>query len=118
MFDKLRDTVVSDFGTSPTTAKKIDFASLKSCRYLQHVISESLRLYPIVAINNRRAVRDTTLPVGGGADGSKPIPIRKGQTVSFVPYVMHRRPDIWGEDVNEFKPERFQDRKQDWSFLP
>ncbi|KAA8575763.1 hypothetical protein EYC84_004867 [Monilinia fructicola] len=30
----------------------------------------------------------------------------------------HRRADIWGEDVDEFKPERWEGRKGGWDFLP
>ena len=31
---------------------------------------------------------------------------------------MHHRPDIWGPDVEEFKPERWVGRKPGWEFLP
>jgi len=117
VFNKLRNIVLQDFG-SAGSGKKVDFASLKSCRYLQHVVSETLRLYPAVPLNNRQAIRDTVLPVGGGADGTKPVAVRKGQIVGFIVYWMHRRPDLWGEDASLFRPERFEDRKLDWSFLP
>jgi cytochrome P450 len=117
VFNKLRTIVLEDFG-SAESGKKVDFASIKSCRYLQHVISETLRLYPPVPLNNRQAVRDTILPVGGGADGERPVAVRKGQIVGFTVYWMHRRPDLWGEDADQFRPERFDGRKLDWSFLP
>lgn len=33
---------------------------------------------------------------------------------------MHRRPDLWGEDVLEFRPERWEEdrRGSKWQFLP
>jgi len=71
-----------------------------------------------VPVNNRMAVRDTVLPVGGGDDGSKPVSVRKGQLVNFIVYQIHRRKDIWGEDADEFRPERWDGRKIDWSFVP
>lgn len=67
-----------------------------------------LRLHPIVPGNARCAVRDTTLPIGGGPDGKSPIFIKAGQIVAYHVYVMQRRKDLYGEDALEFKPERWQ----------
>ena len=79
---------------------------------------ETLRLYATVPFNSRRAVKDTTLPVGGGADAKSPIYVRKGQEVNYAVHIMHRRKDLWGEDCDEFRPERWQNRKAGWEFLP
>jgi len=114
---KLRKTILNDFGDYENP-RDISFATLKSCTYLQHVINETLRLTTIVPINFRNATRDTTLPRGGGPDGSKPIFVRKGQVVEYSIHVLHRRKDIWGDDAEEFKPERWQGRRPGWEFLP
>ncbi|KAI4151098.1 MAG: hypothetical protein LQ340_003693 [Diploschistes diacapsis] len=116
---KLRAAVVADFGAyAPNGTASISFSSLKSCGYLQHVLSEVLRLYPVVPINLREAVRDTTLPVGGGEDGKSPVFVRKGQQVDYSVHVMHRLKSLWGEDADEFKPERWAGRKPGWEYLP
>ena len=117
VFEKLRSTVVDTFGTYDCP-REITFARLKSCRYLQYCNNETLRLYPVVPINGREAVRDATLPTGGGPDGTSPISVRKGQTVNYSVFVMHRRKDLWGPDADEFKPERWIGMKQTWKYLP
>lgn len=117
VWKKLRAEVLRVLGTEEQ-GQEMTFAKLKSCRYLQYTINETLRLYPVAPLNNRLAVRDTVLPVGGGPEGKNPIAIRKGTLVNFSPYITHRRVDIWGEDVLEWKPERWVDRKYGWEYLP
>ncbi|KAK5082186.1 hypothetical protein LTR05_007329 [Lithohypha guttulata] len=117
IFQKLRETVLNEFGTYEKP-RNITFESLKACTYLQHVMNETLRLYPSVPLNSRRAVRDTTIPVGGGPDGKSPIFVPKGTQVDYAVHVMHRRKDIYGEDVNEFKPSRWVGKRVGWEYLP
>jgi cytochrome P450 len=117
IYDKLRKEVLDTFG-SYDKPRDITFSSLKACSYLQWVMSESLRLYPTVPFNSRRAVRDTTLPVGGGPDQKSPVYVRKGSEVNYAVHITHHSPEIWGADVEEFKPERWQNRKTGWEFLP
>lgn len=69
-------------------------------------------------MNERSALRDTTLPRGGGPDGLAPIFVPKGGQVLIPLYAMQHRKDIWGEDVEEWKPERWEDRKFGWEFIP
>ncbi|TKA82593.1 hypothetical protein B0A55_01380 [Friedmanniomyces simplex] len=114
VFEKLRSVILKDFASD----EPITFAKLKDCRYLRHFLNEVLRLHPTVPINGRTAIKDTTLPVGGGPDQKSPIAIRKGQAIGFSVYIMHRRKDLWGEDALEFKPERWEERIPAWQFLP
>lgn len=82
-----------------------------------------LRLYPSVPVNSRAAIRTTTLPTGGGPQGTDPILIRKGEAVGYCVYAMHRRKDIYGPDADTFRPERWEDpslltRVGNWGYLP
>lgn len=114
---KLRRAVLDDFGTYDNP-EEVTFAKLKGCQYLQHSLSEALRLEPVVPSNSRRAVKDTTLPTGGGPDGKSPVFIKKGTNVAYTVYIMHRNPAIWGEDAQEFRPERWVGHKHAFDFLP
>jgi hypothetical protein len=122
VMQKLRREVTSVFGNSPTPNRD----KLRRMHYLQHILKESklyyvcaefihssttsaLRLYPSVPINNRTARKDTVLPVGGGTDGKSPIFIRKGVTIAFCPYALHRRQDLYGMDAISFRPERWDE---------
>jgi cytochrome P450 len=117
IYQKLRQEVLNDFG-SYQDSHELTFSKLKSCTYLQQVLNETLRLYPVVPVNSRRAVRDTTIPRGGGPDGKSKVFIKKDEQVDYTVAVMHRRKDIWGEDADEFKPERWAGRKTGFEYLP
>lgn len=66
-------------------------------------MKETLRLHSIVAFNSRMAVIDTTLPTGGGHDGTMPIFVPAGTEVNFSTHVMHRWRDLWGEDAGDIR---------------
>lgn len=75
----------------------------------------------------RTARKTTILPIGGGSDGSWPVLIRKGQNVAYCVYAMQRRKDLYGEDAEDFRPERWEEDdlplKKDsinaaWGYLP
>ena len=119
---QLRQEVDTLGGTPPSPDQ------LASMRYLRAVINESLRLAPIAPENNRQALVDTVLPRGGGEDGKSPIFVAKGSTVVWSAYSMHRREDIYGEDAELFRPERWLDQSKEgtetkgirpgWAYLP
>ncbi|KAF2459643.1 putative cytochrome P450 family protein [Lineolata rhizophorae] len=116
-YTKLRQTAIDHFGTYQHP-KPITFTGLKNCAYLQYCMNETLRLFPVVPLNSRRAVRDTSIPVGGGADGKSPVFVPKDTEVNYYVHVMHRMKEIWGPDVEDWKPERFENRKSGWEYLP
>lgn len=68
----------------------------------------ALRLYPPVPINARVANTATTLPVGGGPDGTSPVYIHKGQKIVFSSFAAHRSKQTYGSDSLVFRPERWE----------
>lgn len=117
IFNKLRCDILANYGTY-RSPKEITFENLKECKYLHNVINETFRFASIISLNLRCAVRDTTLPKGGGPDGTQPIFVPKGYNVLMAFHALQHRADIWGHDVEVFNPDRFQGRKFDWNFLP
>ena len=116
VFDKLRAIVLDSFGAS--TRGEISFAQLKACQYMSHTINEVFRVAAVIPLNERVAVRDTTLPRGGGPQGDQPIFIPQGRQVLIATYAMQHRADLWGDDVEEFIPERWEGRKAGYEFIP
>ncbi|KAG5355743.1 Cytochrome P450 52A13 [Yarrowia sp. B02] len=115
---KLREEILSTFG-SGSDLSLITFEALKRCEYLRFVINETLRLYPSVPVNVRYATRDTTLPRGGGPGESQPILVRKGSVVVYSVFATHRLKKFWGEDADEFRPERWGEGvARGWEYLP
>lgn len=82
IFEKLRNIIIDEFG-SFDRPKQITLSKLKNCSYLQWLLYEVLRVYPAVPVNIREAVRDTSLPTGGGPDGNSPVFIPKGHLVAW-----------------------------------
>jgi cytochrome P450 len=71
---------------------------LPKLRYLDHVITESMRLYPPAWGMARLTIEDAE--IGGYI-------IRKGCGVSLSQWVVHRDPR-WYESPDEFRPERWE----------
>ncbi|KAI8957627.1 cytochrome P450 52E1 [Daldinia sp. FL1419] len=92
--------------------------SLRAMKYLSWAIKEALRLNPPVAANAREAVRDTILPTGGGTDGKSPIFVTKGTICRYLPWTLHRRRDIYGDDADEFRPERWETLRTTFEYVP
>lgn len=69
--------------------------------FMEACFRETLRLYPPAAFNFKHSYNDTFLSDGTFVPG--------GTDIGIPYYAMARLPQIWGEDCNDFKPERFLD---------
>ncbi|KAF2861565.1 putative P450 monooxygenase [Piedraia hortae CBS 480.64] len=118
IFSRLKSEVDALGGAMPS------FEQLKQMKYLKAILHECLRLYPVVPGNSREALEDAVLPLGGGEDGKSPIFVPKGEMLGWSVYTMHRRKDLFGEDAEVFRPERWLDEdnkrglRTGWEFLP
>ncbi|MFD4540165.1 cytochrome P450 [Streptomyces bauhiniae] len=68
-------------------------------RYLRRVLDESLRLWPTAPAFAREATEDTVL--------AGEHPMRRGGWALVLTPMLHRDPEVWGEDAERFDPDRF-----------
>ena len=76
------------------------------------------RLFPLVTTNSRQALNDTVLPSGGGPSSISSVFLSKGTLITTNSYVIHRSKHLYGEDAEEFQPERWEAQRQGWYYLP
>ena len=116
--------LASDIASHVGYAKPPTYQQIQSMKYLRAVLNESLRLYPIIPGNSREAAIDTVLPVGGGPDGQSPVFVAQGDSCSYYTSATQKRKDLYGDDAEEFRPERWLDMdgkkglRPGWGFLP
>uniref|UniRef100_M1DCB7 Cytochrome P450 monooxygenase n=1 Tax=Solanum tuberosum TaxID=4113 RepID=M1DCB7_SOLTU len=86
---------ISDFGTN------LKEEAVDKMHYLHAVLSETIRLYPAIPVNAKVCLQDDVFPDGYN--------VKKGDMVAYPPYAMGRMKYLWGDDAEEFKPERWLD---------
>ncbi|XP_041985201.1 cytochrome P450 4C1-like [Aricia agestis] len=93
IFDELREV----FGDDDRDASKHDLSQLV---YLEAVLKESMRIYPIVPVIARALDKDVKL---------RHCTLSAGRTCFMLVCGIHRYP-CWGPDSAQFKPERWLDQ--------
>ncbi|KAJ5973116.1 uncharacterized protein N7479_003034 [Penicillium vulpinum] len=99
VWERLRTEISAYDHTSESTV--ISYTSARHFPYLDAVVREAMRCHPAVAMLLERYVPEggLTLP-----DGSL---VPAGSIVGINPYIVGRNTSVWGEDAEEFRPERW-----------
>lgn len=81
-------------------SKDVEFTGeiLNTLRYLDQVVRETMRMFPIIPMISRQLHDDMVL------DGHK---IPSGTIIFMNIAALHRRPDIWGPNSEKFDPDHF-----------
>ncbi|KAM6971860.1 cytochrome P450 3A40-like [Aplochiton taeniatus] len=105
---KLQDEIDTTFPNQGA----VEYEPLMQMEYLDSVINESLRLYPIAPRLER--VAKTSVEING-------LVIPKDMVVMVPTWVLHRDPDLW-PNPEEFKPERFSKENKEtvdpYTYMP
>ncbi|KAK9937692.1 hypothetical protein M0R45_014465 [Rubus argutus] len=107
--DRARQEVLQVFGSN-----KPNFDGLAHLKVVTMILLEVLRLYPAVVLMVRATHKKTQL-------GRFSLPA--GVEIGLPTLLIHRDKEWWGDDANEFKPERFSEgvskaTKSQLSFFP
>jgi len=97
----VQDTLYSEI-TQILGTRQPSYEDFPSMTYALCIMFETLRLFPSVVGVPKVAAEDTLLL------GKYPIP--RGTAVIFDIVHVHRDPEIWGPDSNDFNPARFDSR--------
>ncbi|XP_034202426.1 cytochrome P450 704C1-like isoform X1 [Prunus dulcis] len=105
-------TNMKDNSSIDELADNLTEEALDKMQYLVAALTETTRLYPAVPLNAKICSCDDTWPDG--------FSVKKGDLVGYHAYGMGRMKFLWGDDAEEFRPERWLDEngvfKQESSF--
>ena len=83
----------TDLGAEPT------FEQVSKFRHIRRVLDEALRLWPTAPAFTRSPNADTVI-------GGRHLMRTQDWATVLIPLI-HRDPSVWGEDAEEFRPDRF-----------
>ncbi|XP_078052697.1 cytochrome P450 9e2-like [Augochlora pura] len=77
---------------------------IRDMAYMDAFLDETMRMYPIPTFLDRVCVKEFELPPA--KPGAKPVKVKPGEVLWFMPSGMHRDPKYF-PDHDVFRPERF-----------
>ncbi|KAK0431714.1 cytochrome P450 [Armillaria borealis] len=106
---KIRKEILQIKANNDRTLSSNDYDSMPM---LNAAIKETLRLHPLNHVLHRIAAKDDIIPLGepiATTDSTiaYEVPVSKGQIVTASVYTYNRLPSVWGDDAEQWNPQRF-----------
>jgi len=92
------------------TNGQLSYEAINGMTYLNAVINETLRMYPVQPMTDRLCVKDFELPAS--LPDAKPYLVKKG-TILWIPFYGLQRDAQYFPEPDKFKPERFLDENKE-----
>jgi len=92
------DALFTELGDSP-----LEYRHCRQLPFLTRCVMETLRLWPAVPNGTFRELQFDDYVKGASG---KDVLLKAGTYVQICTWSRHRNPDLWGEDVLEFNPDR------------
>jgi len=110
---KVVDELHRTFGKT-LDAPYLDYEKINELEYLEMVINEAMRLLPVVPYVFRENSAEIEISEG------YILPI--GSYITIPIFELHRSKSIWGDDADDFRPERFEkeyfEKISSYGFIP
>ncbi|XP_053974628.1 cytochrome P450 9e2-like [Hylaeus volcanicus] len=87
---------------------EVTYEMVNEMKYLDAVVNEALRLYPVIPITDRQCVKEIELPPA--TPGTKPFLMKEGSYLWLPIYAIQRDPKYF-DQPEKFDPSRFLDRQ-------
>ncbi|KAF6808705.1 cytochrome p450 [Colletotrichum sojae] len=94
------DAVGRAGGFSDTETGLVTWAESQRLEYLDACIKEAFRMHPAAGLPLERIVPEQGAEIAGTF-------VKGGTIVGCSAWIIHRRPEIWGPDVDVYRPERW-----------
>lgn len=93
----------------------LEYRHCRDLGFLTRCVMETLRLWPAVPNGTFREMQFDDVVTGPDGEDVK---LKKGTYVQICTWSRHRNADLWGDDVNEFNPDREFTSDELWNSDP
>lgn len=102
----IQQRLINEIDSVAKEGHQLTYEALQRMTYLDHVVSEGLRLWTVSDVSDRLCSKDYTLELHGG----KKITIKKDSVVWFPNVALHLSEEYY-ENAQTFNPDRFTNTK-------
>jgi cytochrome P450 len=89
-------------GTSEGNADSMSHDDLHELQFLTRCVTETMRTWGVVPQGTFRVLNHADVVHAG----DKRAKVSKGTFIQILNWTRHRNPDLWGDDVNDWNPDR------------